>query len=131
MLGSRLFLTSAAISSVAWAGYLPEPAHDPQFRYKALKRAENVTSFNGPYSTRGRDIVDARGEKVTWAGVNWPMSGTVPDPPQGAKLTSSPGETMVPEGLEWASAEEILDDILGVGFNYIRMYVGSSPQDVC
>ncbi|KAL6707749.1 hypothetical protein ACN47E_003870 [Coniothyrium glycines] len=31
------------------------------------------------------------------------------------------GETMIPEGLEWASAEEILSDIAGVGFNYIRM----------
>jgi hypothetical protein len=29
---------------------------------------------------------------------------------------------MIPEGLEWASAEEILDDIASVGFNYIRMY---------
>jgi endoglucanase len=28
---------------------------------------------------------------------------------------------MIPEGLEWASAEEILDDIGSVGFNYIRM----------
>jgi endoglucanase len=33
---------------------------------------------------------------------------------------------MIPEGLEWASAAEILDDIAGVGFNYIRMCV-----DVC
>jgi hypothetical protein len=33
---------------------------------------------------------------------------------------------MVPEGLEWASAEEILDDIASVGFNYIRMYVWHS-----
>jgi hypothetical protein len=31
------------------------------------------------------------------------------------------GETMIPEGLEWASAADILDDIRGVGFNYIRM----------
>ena len=30
---------------------------------------------------------------------------------------------MIPEGLEWASAEEILDDIKSVGWNYIRMYV--------
>lgn len=30
---------------------------------------------------------------------------------------------MIPEGLEWASAEEILDDIASVGWNYIRMYV--------
>ena len=29
----------------------------------------------GPFSTRGRDIVDSRGEITTWAGVNWPMSG--------------------------------------------------------
>jgi hypothetical protein len=28
---------------------------------------------------------------------------------------------MIPEGLEWASADEILDDIASVGFNYIRM----------
>jgi endoglucanase len=33
---------------------------------------------------------------------------------------------MVPEGLEWASAEDILDDIASVGFNYIRMYVWHS-----
>lgn len=31
------------------------------------------------------------------------------------------GETMVPEGLEWKSAEAILDDVVSVGFNYIRM----------
>jgi endoglucanase len=31
------------------------------------------------------------------------------------------GETMIPEGLEWKSAEEILDDIASVGFNSIRM----------
>lgn len=30
---------------------------------------------------------------------------------------------MIPEGLEWASADEILNDIAGVGYNYIRMYV--------
>lgn len=59
----------------------------------------------GPFSTRGRDIVNARGEAVTWAGVNWPLSG----------------ETMIPEGLEWASAEHILDDVASVGFNFIRM----------
>lgn len=29
----------------------------------------------GPFRTDGRDIVNARGEKVKWAGVNWPMSG--------------------------------------------------------
>ncbi|KEY74323.1 hypothetical protein S7711_00479 [Stachybotrys chartarum IBT 7711] len=59
----------------------------------------------GPFRTEGRDIVNARGEKVTWAGVNWPLSG----------------ETMVPEGLEKRSAEDILDDIASLGMNFIRM----------
>jgi hypothetical protein len=36
-------------------------------------------------------------------------------------LIVSIGESMVPEGLEWASAEGILDDIKSVGFNFIRM----------
>lgn len=59
----------------------------------------------GPLSTKGRDIVNSRDEVIQWAGVNWPMSG----------------ETMVPEGLEWASAEDILEDVASVGFNFIRM----------
>ena len=41
------------------------------------------------------------------------------------------GETMIPEGLEFQSVDEILDDIASVGWNYIRMYVyrrsGTSP----
>ncbi|KAI1813807.1 glycoside hydrolase family 5 protein [Poronia punctata] len=58
-----------------------------------------------PFYTRGRDIVNGRGDVVTWAGINWPMSG----------------ETMIPEGLEWKSASDILDDVASVGFNFIRM----------
>lgn len=38
-------------------------------------------------------------------------------------LTIKTGETMIPEGLEWASVDEILDDIKSVGWNYIRMCV--------
>lgn len=37
---------------------------------------------------------------------------------------------MIPEGLEWASAEEILDDIASVGWNYIRMYVLLSCRQI-
>lgn len=59
----------------------------------------------GPFSTRGRDIINARGEAVTWAGFNWPGSG----------------ETMVPEGVEWASVGDILDQAQSVGFNFIRL----------
>ncbi|EAT86185.2 hypothetical protein SNOG_06354 [Parastagonospora nodorum SN15] len=107
MFGLKVLLTSAIAGAVASAGYLPAVNSDAPFRYNARRQVANGTSpnFNGPYNTQGRDIVDSKGEKVTWAGVNWPMSG----------------ETMIPEGLEWASAEEILDDIASVGFNYIRM----------
>lgn len=81
--------------------------HEP--RWQAIKaRADTPSSDSwpyGPFSTQGRDIVNSKGEPVTWAGVNWPMSG----------------ETMVPEGLEWASAEQILEDVKSVGWNFIRM----------
>lgn len=58
-----------------------------------------------PFRTQGRDIVNARNESVKWAGVNWPLNA----------------ETMIPEGLEWTSADEILDSLKDVGFNFIRM----------
>ncbi|KDN53057.1 glycoside hydrolase family 5 protein [Tilletiaria anomala UBC 951] len=57
-----------------------------------------------PFKTRGRDIVNSKGEVVHLAGVNWPMSG----------------ETMIFEGLEWASAENIVNNIASVGFNFVR-----------
>jgi endoglucanase len=59
----------------------------------------------GPFSTQGRDIVNAKDEKITFAGVNWPGSG----------------ETMVPEGIEWASVDDIMDQVKSVGFNFIRL----------
>ena len=76
MLGTWILLTSAFAGAIVSAGYVPKSAEDPHFRYNLRKRVENGTSFNGPYSTQGRDIVDSKGQKVTWAGVNWPMSGT-------------------------------------------------------
>lgn len=36
---------------------------------------------------------------------------------------------MIPEGLEWKSAADILDDVASVGFNFVRMYV-RSPSPV-
>lgn len=41
-------------------------------------------------------------------------------PTNGNGLINCIGETMIPEGLEFTSAETILDDIASVGFNYIR-----------
>ena len=37
------------------------------------------------------------------------------------KLTNMTGETMVPEGLEWQSVEEIVDRIASIGFNFVRL----------
>ncbi|KAH7083200.1 glycoside hydrolase superfamily [Paraphoma chrysanthemicola] len=107
MLGPRILLTSVVAGAVAAGASVAELVHDGAFRFNAKRQVSNGTapSFHGPYSTSGRDIVDARGQKVTWAGVNWPMSG----------------ETMIPEGLEFASVSDILDDIASVGWNYIRM----------
>ncbi|KAF6834547.1 beta-galactanase [Colletotrichum plurivorum] len=101
-------LAWAALASSACAQYMRTPSSlSPRFRHverQATNHSSDAWPY-GPFSTRGRDIVNSRGEVVTWAGVNWPMSG----------------ETMIPEGLEWASVDKILDDVESVGFNYIRM----------
>ncbi|GJC97511.1 beta1,6-galactanase [Colletotrichum higginsianum] len=106
-----LAIALAALVSSTCAQYMKTPAAP---RYAASRRVVSRQEGNqtaggawpyGPFSTRGRDILNSRGEVVTWAGVNWPMSG----------------ETMIPEGLEWASVDKILDDVESVGFNYIRM----------
>jgi hypothetical protein len=77
MLGLQILLTSAVAGAVASAGFLPEVANNAAFPYNGRRQVANGTTkaFHGPYSTQGRDIVDSRGEKITWAGVNWPMSG--------------------------------------------------------
>lgn len=70
------------------------------------RQQQNATVWPyGPFHTSGRDIVNSRGEKITWAGVNWPLSG----------------EAMIPEGLEFASADDILTRAASIGFNLIRM----------
>ena len=74
MLGPKLLLATAFVGAIASASYLPSTAQEPRFS-QHLRRQRNGTAFHGPYSTQGRDIVDSRGEKITWAGVNWPMSG--------------------------------------------------------
>ncbi|XXG97951.1 hypothetical protein Hte_004267 [Hypoxylon texense] len=99
----------ATLTFASWLPSTPGLSRDlePRWQRRIDRRQENSTGEwpYGPLKTQGRDIVNSRDEVVTWAGVNWPMSG----------------ETMIPEGLEWKSAEEILDDVVGVGFNFIRM----------
>jgi hypothetical protein len=49
----------------------------------------------GPLVTAGRWIHNTKGENVTYVGVNWPGAA----------------DTMIPEGLQYASIEKILKDI--------------------
>ncbi|KAI8956931.1 glycoside hydrolase family 5 protein [Daldinia sp. FL1419] len=98
-----------AITYASWvpASLVLSRNHEPHWQNRISHRQGNSSTEwpYGPLRTKGRDIVNSRDEVITWAGVNWPMSG----------------ETMIPEGLEWKSAEEILDDVVSVGFNFLRM----------
>lgn len=55
----------------------------------------------GPFSTDGALIVNAAGQNLKYAGVNWPGSG----------------ETMVPEGLQYASIQNLVKYIKSIGMN--------------
>jgi len=60
---------------------------------------------NGPFTTSGRDILDASGKNVTMAGANWPGAADV----------------MIPEGLQFQSVETIVTKIKSIGMNAIRL----------
>jgi len=65
-----------AVTSVRAAALTPHP-RDMTF---LPRRAANESTSgwpHGPFSTDGRDIVNANGDAVTWTGVNWPGSGTL------------------------------------------------------
>ncbi|KXX78591.1 Endoglucanase E1 [Madurella mycetomatis] len=106
-----LLLLSVAVAGISGSG-IPRFTHaSVAERHHVFPRQQNTTDWPyGPYRTEGRDIVDSRGDVVTLAGINWPLNG----------------ETMIPEGLEHASVESILDRIVGLGFNIIRMQAPSS-----
>lgn len=77
----------------------------------------------GPFKTSGRQIQTSRGDNVTFVGTNWPMSG----------------ETMIPEGLQYASLRSIVERMSSLGFNFVRhgyaiemvdeLYPSSSADD--
>lgn len=105
LLSLSLLLATASTQYLEVAHVASEPQWSTSSKHVEPRTGNSSVWPYGPFSTKGRDIVNARGEAITWAGVNWPMSG----------------ETMIPEGLEWASADQILDDVASVGFNFIRM----------
>jgi hypothetical protein len=60
---------------------------------------------NTPFRTSGRWILDASGNNVTYAGVNWP--GHL--------------EAMIPEGLQYQSIDSIVSQIKSLGMNAVRL----------
>jgi hypothetical protein len=60
---------------------------------------------DAPLVTSGRWIHNAKGDNVTYAGVNWPGAADV----------------MIPEGLQYASIESIVSGIKSLGMNAIRL----------
>ncbi|KAI9728849.1 MAG: hypothetical protein M1834_007236 [Cirrosporium novae-zelandiae] len=59
----------------------------------------------GPLSTESRWIVNANGDKVIYAGANWPGAA----------------DTMIPEGLQYSSIADIVSKIKNIGMNVIRL----------
>lgn len=96
MLGFRSLIcfTSLVVSSVA----LPQPAAAP---------------FKLPFSTKGRDIIQADGSKYVFASTNWPGHQ----------------EAMVPEGLQYSSVKDIVSKIKAFGLNSVRLTYATQMID--
>lgn len=60
---------------------------------------------NAPLTTSGRDMLDATGAVVTYAGVNWPGAADV----------------MIPEGLQYQSVATIVAQLKAAGVNAVRL----------
>ncbi|KAJ1326143.1 cellulase family glycosylhydrolase [Microdochium nivale] len=59
----------------------------------------------GPFTVSGRDIKNANGETIVFAGTNWPGHG----------------EVMIPEGLQYQSIQTIVSKIRSIGMNSVRL----------
>lgn len=77
-------LTLAASFSAAVVGSVEDVVHghhsmgvSQPFRSMVhARQRSNATSWPyGPLRTRGRNIVNTRGDNITFAGVSWPLSG--------------------------------------------------------
>ncbi|KAH8777640.1 glycoside hydrolase superfamily [Diaporthe sp. PMI_573] len=60
---------------------------------------------NTPFTSSGRDILDASGNVVTFAGANWPGAADV----------------MIPEGLQYQSVSYIVSKLKEIGMNAVRL----------
>ena len=97
---SRMYLLP--ISSLLLALSLPFIT----IAYPSQNPLEPRASFPDlPFTTNGRDIISKSGAKVVYAGVNWPGAA----------------DTMLPEGLQYASIATIVSKIKSLGMNVIRL----------
>lgn len=86
-----------SLLALALAGFAAAaPSWQPQ---------ERAVWPNGPFVTSGRDIHDASGANVTYAGANWPGAADV----------------MIPEGLQYQSVATIVAKLKSIGMNAIRL----------
>lgn len=89
-----LFLPVLAVATTALAAPTTPPS------------CTNSTSWpDTPFTASGRDILSASGQKVVYAGVNWPGAA----------------DTMLPEGLQYASISDIFSYVKDLGMNVIRL----------
>ncbi|EMC98788.1 glycoside hydrolase family 5 protein [Baudoinia panamericana UAMH 10762] len=89
------FVIAALSASFAWGA--PAPAPWPP--------KTGATWPDTPFTVSGRDIISASGAKVVYAGVNWPGAA----------------DTMLPEGLQYASIDSIASFISKLGMNVVRL----------
>ncbi len=84
------------------------------YRYVACFFLSFVNSLPSlPLSTSGRNLVDASGKPVLYAGVNWP--GHM--------------EVMIPEGLQYRSVEQVVKSVKDLDLNVIRLTFATQMVD--
>lgn len=72
---SVLCAAALAVTSVKAAALSPHPRDMTYLPRRAANESTSGWPY-GPFNTDGRDIVNSKGEAVTWTGINWPGSGT-------------------------------------------------------
>ncbi|KAI4861352.1 glycoside hydrolase family 5 protein [Hypoxylon rubiginosum] len=91
---SLLALSCSVLSPFSWASPL-----------KTINNDRAASWPFGPLVTSGRDIKNAQGGTVVYAGTNWPGHG----------------EVMIPDGLHYQSIESVITKIKSTGMNAIRL----------
>ncbi|MEV6927885.1 glycoside hydrolase family 5 protein [Dactylosporangium sp. NPDC051485] len=102
---TRLYWISALVAlAVAAVATVPLLLHDEKKVHPAM--SDSTQRLQMPLHAEGSRIVDARGETVTFTGVNWFGLET---------------NTFAPHGLWSRNLDDMLDQMVGQGFNSMRL----------